>query len=97
MTFAVFAFLWLLNRIWRRVSEHDGLDRGDVWFITAGTAWLGPGATGGVMFGLLAAAVAAVIRRISRGKTPRNVRVSFIPYLAMGIWYGWMVGVAAVA
>ncbi len=76
---------------YRRLRAREGLGQGDAKLLAAGGAWVGLAALGDV---ILAAAIAAlgwaVLLRLRGRQVDASTRIPFGPFLAFGIWLGWL-------
>jgi prepilin signal peptidase PulO-like enzyme (type II secretory pathway) len=78
--------LEVLRRVYRRVRGKDGLGFGDVKFVAAAGAWVGPL---GIPYLVLLASVSglafAILLHLFRGTTGFSERIAFGPHLAVGL------------
>jgi leader peptidase (prepilin peptidase)/N-methyltransferase len=82
---------WAVARLYRVLRGRDGLGMGDAKLLAAGGAWLGPS----VALALVAAAWLALgwagLQSARGRRLDADTRLSFGPFLALGIWSMWLV------
>ena len=90
---AGFAALALVGGLYLRVRGREGLGLGDAKLLAAGGAWLGWAALPGVVVAAAASALAvALAGRLSGRPLAAGDALPFGPYLALGVWLGWLYG-----
>ncbi len=78
--------LEVLRRVYRRIRRKDGLGFGDVKFLAAAGAWVGPlGIPYLVLLASISGLVSAVGLYLFRGKASLSNRLAFGPHLAAGL------------
>jgi len=78
--------LELLRRAYRHMRGKDGLGFGDVKFLAAAGAWVGPlGIPYLVLLASISGLASAVGLYLFRGKTSLSDRLAFGPHLAVGL------------
>lgn len=84
-----YASLALFGAVYFRRFGRDGLGLGDAKLFAAGGAWLGWQA---LPFVLLVASVGGLIFALAARRGRVEPRIAFGPWLALGIWLGWLGG-----
>lgn len=83
--------LWGLAWGYRRLRGREGLGLGDAKLLAAGGAWLG---TQTLPLALLSGALLALawvgVMALRQGGLDGGRRIPFGPFLALGIWVGWV-------
>lgn len=77
--------------LYRRLRGREGLGQGDAKLLGAAGAWVGPAALPSVL--LIAASLGlamALLQRVLRGDVTAATPLPFGPYLATGLWIGWL-------
>ncbi len=78
----------------RRLRGRDGLGRGDAKLASAGGAWIGASALPFMLLVASSAALAAVgVQHMRSGAGAQGLmtrRLPFGPWLALGVWVGWV-------
>jgi leader peptidase (prepilin peptidase)/N-methyltransferase len=78
--------LEVLRRAYRRIREKDGLGFGDVKFLAASGAWVGPlGIPYLVLLASISGLASAVGLYLFRGSMSLSDRLAFGPHLAVGL------------
>jgi leader peptidase (prepilin peptidase)/N-methyltransferase len=78
--------LEVLRRAYRRIRGKDGLGFGDVKFLAASGAWVGPfGIPYLVLLASISGLVSAVGFNLFRGRTSLSDRLAFGPHLTVGL------------
>jgi leader peptidase (prepilin peptidase)/N-methyltransferase len=90
---AGFTALALIGWLYRHVRGREGLGLGDAKLLAAAGAWLGWAALPGVVVVAGASALAvALAGRLSGRPLAAGDALPFGPYLALGVWLGWLYG-----
>lgn len=82
---------WLIGTVYFRLRRRDGLGLGDAKLLAAAGAWLGPYALPWVV---LIGATLALGFAVATAKG-RQVPLAFGPWLALGFWAMWIIGLTA--
>ena len=89
---AGYGFLWLFNRVWRRLRNRDGLGLGDCKLLAAMGAWIG---LNGLPLALAPAAVAGALTGLvmmALGRSSLSTEIPFGPFLAAGGMFALFLG-----
>ncbi len=87
------AFVVLLNAIYRRVRQIDGIGYGDAKLLAASGAWLGLYAIPSVLLWACASGLSLMlVKAIRCGDISRTSELAFGPHLAFGMWLVWLFG-----
>lgn len=84
-----YGVFWAVEILYRLIRKRDGLGRGDAKLLAAGGAWCGAWALPAIV---LIASVSALIYILPKSE-PRDTRIPFGPFLAIGIGAVWLVQV----
>jgi leader peptidase (prepilin peptidase) / N-methyltransferase len=79
--------------VYHRLRGREGLGMGDAKLLAAAGAWLGwQGLPSVVVIGAVSALALALARAAAGVKLSPVMRISFGPYLALGLWLVWLHG-----
>lgn len=81
--------LALFGELYFRRRGHEGLGLGDAKLFAAAGAWLG---WQGLPLVLLSASLAGLAFAVATLRWRRDARMAFGPWIALGIWLGWLAG-----
>ena len=92
---AGYAVLAVTGLLYKRFRGMDGLGGGDAKLLAAGGAWVGWMALSVVLLvASLAGVLYALISRLWTRQEAWSTRIPFGPFLALGIWIGWIAPLA---